>query len=103
MKTTNKNKDLTPQEAYTWLTQITPGCRNPDLEKVIATDAYWAYEYAYCVLKGRFELGEPIIAKDPELAFNYAVDKIKYRWKIAEPIILKSNYTNKYKNHFNIQ
>ena len=60
-KTTNEttqNKELTPKEAYTWLTKVMPGCRNTELEKIIATSAKWAYQYAVNVIKGRFELGE---------------------------------------------
>ena len=48
-----QNNELDPKEAYVWLTKITPGCRNDDLEKIIATNAEWAFRYAY-VIKCRF-------------------------------------------------
>ena len=60
---TMQNNELTPKESYTWLTKIMPGCRNAELEKVIATSAKWSCKYAGNVLKGRFELAEPKIAK----------------------------------------
>ena len=100
---TIQNNELTPQEAYTWLAQITPGCRNDDLEKIIATNAYWSYAYARDIIKGRWELAEPIIATSAYYAYTYARDVIKGRWELAEPKIFASIFASDYKNHFNIQ
>ena len=124
-----QNNNLTPKEAFTWLTKVMPGCRNPDLEKTIATDALhafcyardvikgrfelgepviaqdhkWAYMYAAYVLEGRFELGEPIIAKNAQYAYYYAHDVLKGRFQLGEPIILKSIWADEYKEQFNMQ
>ena len=84
----NQNTDITPEEAYTCTTN-TPGCRNDELEKIIATDAYWSYEYAVNVIKGRFELAEQVIAKNPELAYDYAVNVIKGQFELGEPAMLE--------------
>ena len=121
-------RELTSQEAFTWLTKITPGCRNADLEKIIATDRECSYHYAKDVLKGRFELGEPIIAQCAHHAYHYARNVLKGRFELGEPVIakgawsyhyalnvldgrfelgepaiLKSVYAKEYKRKFNIQ
>jgi hypothetical protein len=80
-------EQLTPEEAYKWLTKIMSNCRNDELEQIIATDPQWAYYYAYDVIKGRWELGEPTIATDTLWAYMYAVTIIKERWEQGEPVI----------------
>ena len=93
-------RDLTPEEAYTWLAKIMPGCHNDELEKIIATDAYWACEYAVNVIKGRFELAEQVIAKNPIWSYYYARYAIKGRFKLGEPAINRSEFCVKYFSEF---
>ena len=98
---TTQNNELTPKEAFTWLAKIMPGCRNDDLEKIIATDAYSSYRYAFNVLKGRFELGEPIIATDSFYSYLYAREVIQGRFELGEPAIAKG-YNESYMYAVNV-
>ena len=99
-----QNNELTPKEAYTWLAKVTPGCRNAELEKIIATDSYCSYCYAEEVLKGRFELGEPAIATHTRLSYDYAKDVLKCRFELGEPAIAKNAYWGKaYKQRLVLQ
>jgi hypothetical protein len=96
-------QQLTPQEAYTWLTKIMPNCRNDELEQIIAQDINLSWNYAFLVVKGRFELGEPAIANNGHLAYLYAVAIIKERFELAEPTIKKSVYWDNYCQYFRIK
>jgi hypothetical protein len=56
-------------------------------ERTIASSPYWAMRYCREVVKGRFRAAEPIIATDPKYAVQYAKQMIKGRFRKAEPII----------------
>ena len=63
---------------------------NPELEKIIATNAEYSYRYAHYVLKDRFKLGEPIIATDPWYSYEYALEVLHGRFYMGEKIIATS-------------
>ena len=56
--------------------------------------------YALYVIKGRWPEGEPAIAKDPRWAYFYARHVIKGRWPEAEEATAKSEYKDRYLQHF---
>jgi hypothetical protein len=57
-------QQLTPEEAYTWATQIMPNCQNKQLEQIIMTSPHYAYWYAIYVIQGKWTQAEPTIAKN---------------------------------------
>ncbi len=61
--------------------------RIPELEAIIATDAYYSLCYADNVIGGSFELGEPAIAIHPETAYKYAKNIIQRVWEDGEDAI----------------
>jgi hypothetical protein len=66
-------------------------------EPAIAANAFYSYWYARDVIKGRFELGERTIATNAYYSYEYACDVIKGRFELGEPKILKSEYAKNYK------
>lgn len=63
-----------------------------DLEKIIATDANLSYQYAECILRGKFELGEPSIATDSLLSYMYSVFVIRNRFELGEKAINSNSH-----------
>jgi len=62
--------------------------RVPLAEPIIALEAQPAYSYATNVLKDRFPLAEEVIAKSTsEICFNYAFHLVKGRFEKGEPLI----------------
>ena len=59
------NDELTPEEAFVWLTEIVPHSRSAALEQVVMQSAGYIYEYA-----------------------KY----LGHRWIEAEPVVLKSKW-----------
>ena len=57
---------------------------------IIKKSPQLAYEYAACIIKGRWEEVEPVIMTSPAFTFYYARDIIKGRWHEAEPDIIKN-------------
>jgi len=80
---------MTPARAYYKAKSL--GKRIPEFEPIILEDAYWSYNYAHHVIKGRWELAEPIISKDVNYSYIYARDVIKGRWEIGEEAISKNS------------
>jgi hypothetical protein len=66
-------------------------------EPAIAANAFYSYWYACDVIKERFELGERTIATNAYYSYEYARDVIKGRFELGEPKILKSIYAKNYK------
>lgn len=66
-------------------------------EYSISTDDLYSYLYASNILKGPFPLGEPAIATDSYSSYIYAIDVLKGPFPLGEPIIrLNSNYYRLY-------
>lgn len=56
-------------------------------ENLISQNAHNSYQYAYCMLKGPFSLGEPIIATDMFCSYHYARVVLCSRFELGEPLI----------------
>jgi hypothetical protein len=80
---------LTPAEAFRIAKSRMQPC--PELADIIATDAYFSYEYAAEVLGERFPKGEPAIAKT-QYAYDYACGIIKGRFPEGEEAISSDAY-----------
>jgi hypothetical protein len=92
MKRKPTQHELTdPKAAYHYAYDVIKG-RWEQGEPIIANDPYWAYSYAIDVIEGRFEIAESIIAKNPQYACAYCVRVLRRRWKQAEPIIMTDQY-----------
>lgn len=63
----------------------------PDGEAIIATDAKYAYLYAFNVLHYKFPEGETAIAKSPEYAYLYAYGVLNKRFPAGEKAIATSS------------
>jgi hypothetical protein len=61
-------------------------------EKAIATNAGYSYLYARDVLKGRFKLGEEAIATDAYCSYSYAHNILKGPFKLGEEVIAEDDY-----------
>jgi hypothetical protein len=71
--------------------------RNQNLEKLIAKDSKYSYQYAKEIIKGRFEAGEATIAKEAHESFFYALEVLKGRFELGEMAISKSgSYSRQY-------
>ena len=82
-------KFISPEEAFERLEQ---GDKAPYLIKAIASNPYYAYEYARYVIKGRFPEGEKAIASAPNYAYSYAYFISKGRWPEGEKAIVTAPY-----------
>ena len=60
-------------------------------ENLISQNAYYSYDYAKNVIKGRFELGEKAISQDAEFSYLYARDVIKGRFELGEKAISQNS------------
>ena len=80
---------MTPYQAYKHCLEHG---RNPELEKIILINSYFAYKYSLYIVKGRLIEAEKIILTDPEWACHYAEDVIRDRWNEAENIIATDSY-----------
>ena len=89
---------MTPQEAYELVVNdpLKFKKKKDYYESIIAKDWHYYYEYAYCVLKGRFELGEKaiatntyesVIATSSCYSYWYAKDVLKGRFELGEHTI----------------
>ena len=72
-------------------------------EAKLATHPKSAYNYAFKIIKGRWEPGEKAILTSPFYAMKYALFIMKGEWPEAEPIIRKNDrywdmYSNEDKN-----
>jgi len=70
-----------------WYARKVTKSRVPDLEPIIARDAWSAWQYANHVIGGRWPEAEPLIAQHSGYAYLYARDVIRGRWPEAEPVI----------------
>jgi hypothetical protein len=61
-------------------------------EKVLAKDPFLAFEYAHCILRDPFELGEPAIAKSSAYSVQYAMHVLKDRFPKGEEAISKDAF-----------
>ena len=80
---------LTPEIAYNLAERLykASGECNTRLESVIARSSYYAFSYAWHILKGPFPAGEPAIMQHSIDAYLYARDILKCPWPEAEPAI----------------
>ena len=72
--------------AYMYAYDIIKG-RWPEAEEVIKQDQRWAYSYAYNIIKGRWPEGEESIKQSPQWASLYAFHVINGRWSEGEESI----------------
>ena len=84
---------MTAQDAYILaLKNYSEFKKNKDYyESIIATDFEYSYYYAYYVLEGRFEKGEPVIATNGESSYDYAREIVKGRFELGEKALAKSD------------
>ena len=68
-------------------------------ENVISQDAYYSYNYAFDVIKGRWIEAEEIIKTRPNFAYHYALNVIKGRWELGENTISQSAKFSYYYAH----
>lgn len=66
----------------------------------IAKNPEFAYMYSREILDGPFVNGEKAIATNPKYAYSYAKRILKSRFPEGEKSILKSEYAERYKEHF---
>ena len=59
------------------------------IEHIIKKLPYYAFLYAFYVIKGRWPEAEPYIKTRPFAAYSYARDVVKGQWLEAEPYIMK--------------
>ena len=80
---------LTPQIAYNLARRLRAASGECDtrLEGAIVQDPWYAYKYAFYVLKAPWPEGEFAIVQDAETAYFYAHDLLKGPWPEAETVI----------------
>lgn len=76
---------IVPDLVYDWAKYL--GGRYESGERVLASEAKWAYLYALNVLEGRFEKGESVIATDIAYSYYYACDVLGDRFEAGESIM----------------
>jgi hypothetical protein len=69
-------------------------------EAAISEDPKFSYWYANDVIKDRWEDGEAAIARDPESSYAYAVDTIGGRWRDGEAAIYSDPHLAKLYSDF---
>lgn len=83
---------MTPEEAYRKVANENLSEEEVfDLECIIADDICCSYDYSFCVLKGRFPLGEMLIAKNGNDSLYYATKILRRRFKLGEKAIVADN------------
>lgn len=82
-----------PDYCYYYAINILGKKRNKYLEKCIAKDSNYSFNYSILVIKGntRFIEGEKSISKSAEHSYLYA-SKTKRRFELGETAILKSKF-----------
>ena len=81
---------------FEYLKELKENGKDKELEKIIAKDLYYAYQYA-AFIKQRFKLGEPTIAKDAYYSYQYAFFVLKKPFPLGEPEIAKErNFAKAY-------
>lgn len=68
------------------------GSGNATIERGIMDDAYYTYLYARFVVKGRFERGEEVISQDPRASLFYAQKVLARRFVKGEAVIFATEF-----------
>ena len=85
---------MNPEEAYRKC--LNEEKRILELEKIIVTNSYYSYLYAYNIIQGPWKLGEKSLLKNCLWSFEYARNVIKGPFQKCHPIIFNSEMKNNY-------
>jgi len=88
-----------PYWAYWYAFNIIKG-RWPEAEATIMTSPQWAFWYSYNVIKGRWPEAEETIMSDPKWVYMYARYVIGGSWPEAEETIMSDlEWASRYRKH----